>query len=159
MSGYNSPGLVDQHLHIDCSRRSYGLGRRRIGWLRQFDNTDSFKSLNVLIRLFITVLDANTQNRFAALFRILEHQVHFILRLNALIRGLRQRERGLNLHPDFKEVRIARISMSAELSARLDAASKLDRDPRFIAELESDGERQADTFLRRRAAGTLKWEV
>jgi NTE family protein len=89
----------------------------------------------------------------------LNQEVHFILRLNALIRGLRQRERGLDLHPDFKEVRIARISMSAELSARLDAASKLDRDPRFIAELESDGERQADAFLRRRAAGTLKWEV
>ena len=89
----------------------------------------------------------------------LNQEVHFILRLNALMRGLQQRERGLHLHPDFKEVRIARISMSSEVSARLDAASKLDRDPRFIAELQADGERQADTFLRRRAADTVEWEV
>jgi NTE family protein len=89
----------------------------------------------------------------------LNQEVHFILRLNALMRELRKRERGLHLHPDFKEVRIARIGMSSELAVRLDAASKLDRDPQFIAELKADGERQADTFLRRRAADTVEWEV
>jgi len=89
----------------------------------------------------------------------LNQEVHFIQRVNALIRGLQQRERGLQLHPDFKQVRIARISMSSELSGRLDAASKLDRDPHLIAELKADGERQAAAFLRDRAAGTVEWEM
>jgi hypothetical protein len=70
-----------------------------------------------------------------------------------------QDECDVQLHPDFKEVRIARITMSEELSARLDAASKLDRNPRLIAELKADGARQAAVFLRRRAAGSLVWEV
>ncbi len=88
----------------------------------------------------------------------LNQEVHFIRRVNALMRRL-QDECDVQLHPDFKEVRIARITMSEELSARLDAASKLDRNPRLIAELKADGARQAAMFLRRRAAGSLVWEV
>jgi hypothetical protein len=49
--------------------------------------------------------------------------------------------------------------MSPRLSAQLDAASKLDRDPDLIEALKADGQRQADAFLRRRAAGTVDWEV
>ena len=88
----------------------------------------------------------------------LNQEVHFILRLNALMREL-QREQHVRLHPDFKEVRIGRISMGPRLSAQLDAASKLDRNPDLIEALKADGQRQADTFLRRRAAGTVDWEV
>ena len=88
----------------------------------------------------------------------LNQEVRFILRLNALMREL-QREQHVRLHPDFKQVRIARISMSPRLSAQLDAASKLDRNPDLIEALKADGRRQADTFLRRRAAGTVDWEV
>jgi NTE family protein len=88
----------------------------------------------------------------------LNQEVHFILRVNELIR--RQREQHqVELHPDFKQVRIARITPSADLSARLDAASKLDRDPRLIRLLEEDGTLQAEAFLRHRAAGTINWEI
>ena len=51
------------------------------------------------------------------------------------------------------------LGRSAELSSRLDAASKMDRDPKLIRMLEADGERQAEAFLRRRAAGTVDWEI
>jgi NTE family protein len=87
----------------------------------------------------------------------LNQEVHFIERVNALMRRL-QLECGVQLHPDFKEVRIARITLSDGLARRLDAASKLDRDPRLIAELKTDGERQAAAFLRRRAVGSVEWE-
>jgi NTE family protein len=88
----------------------------------------------------------------------LNQEVRFILLLNALMRRLRH-EHHVDLHPDFKEVRIARITISPELSSRLDAASKLDRTPELIESLVADGERQADAFLRRRAAGRVDWEV
>ena len=88
----------------------------------------------------------------------LNQEVRFILRVNELIRRQRD-EHHVELHPDFKEVRIARITLSAELSSRLDAASKMDRDPKLIRMLEADGERQAEAFLRRRAAGTVDWEI
>jgi NTE family protein len=87
----------------------------------------------------------------------LNQEVRFIRRLNALMSELQARE--VQLHPEFKEVRIARIAMSANLSGRLDAASKLDRDPRLMDELKADGQAQAEAFLRRRATGTVEWEV
>jgi NTE family protein len=87
----------------------------------------------------------------------LNQEVHFILRVNEMIRQLRQRD--VELHLNFKEVRIARISLTSELSVRLDAASKLDRDPGLLKALRADGERQAEAFLRRRAAGTVDWEI
>ncbi len=88
----------------------------------------------------------------------LNQEVRFILRVNELIR--RQRvEHHVELHPDFKQVRVARITLSAKLSSRLDAASKMDRDPKLIRTLEADGERQAEAFLRRRVAGTVDWEI
>jgi NTE family protein len=90
----------------------------------------------------------------------LNQEVAFILRLNALIRQLRdEQHQHVEMLPDFKEVRIARITMSPDLSGRLDAASKLDRNPELIRDLVTDGERQADEFLRRRTADHAGWAI
>lgn len=47
----------------------------------------------------------------------------------------------------YKEVAVETIAMSAEISNRLDFASKLDRSQAFIKELMADGEKQAKAFL------------
>ena len=44
-------------------------------------------------------------------------------------------------------IAVRSIAMSAELSATLDYASKLKRDPAFITRLMADGEKQAEAFL------------
>lgn len=46
-----------------------------------------------------------------------------------------------------KPIAVRSITMGDELSASLDYASKLDRDPGFFARLMADGERQAEAFL------------
>lgn len=48
---------------------------------------------------------------------------------------------------DKKPIVVRELTLSPGLSERLGYASKLNRDPQFIADLISDGERQADAFL------------
>lgn len=51
---------------------------------------------------------------------------------------------------DKKPIAVHSIAMSAELCATLNYASKLNRDPAFIARLMNDGEHQAKAFLETR---------
>jgi NTE family protein len=53
----------------------------------------------------------------------------------------------------FKPVRVARIEMSPPVKAGLDLASKVDRSPRHLEELITDGRERASAFLERRAGG------
>lgn len=55
--------------------------------------------------------------------------------------------RGILQDPTKKHVAVKEIALTAELSARLDTASKLDRGRLHIKKLISDGERQAERFL------------
>jgi NTE family protein len=51
------------------------------------------------------------------------------------------------LKRQYKPIAIKTISMSPEVSAKLDLASKLDRSPSFIKWLIAEGEKQAEVFL------------
>lgn len=54
---------------------------------------------------------------------------------------------GTLVAQDKKPIAVRELTLSRGLSDRLSYASKLNRDPQFIAELIGDGERQADAFL------------
>lgn len=54
---------------------------------------------------------------------------------------------GTLVAQDKKPIAVRELTLSRGLSDRLSCASKLNRDPQFIAELIGDGERQADAFL------------
>ncbi len=71
----------------------------------------------------------------------LNQEIDFIEKVNDWL------EHGKLASDDKKQVRIRQIGMSDRLAARLDYASKLNRDPHFIAELMADGEKRAAAFL------------
>jgi NTE family protein len=77
------------------------------------------------------------------------------LSLNAEIHWIKQINQWINEGTldaqRFKQIRIARIRMGDALEDRLDLASKVDRDPRYLGGLMTDGRRQASVFLRHRS--------
>lgn len=74
------------------------------------------------------------------------HDLNHICRINKMIRRGAFREEYQEKH-NLKLVDIYIIEMSPSLQERLDYASKLDRNKRYIKMLMADGERQGRAFL------------
>lgn len=129
---------------------------------------DGLYSQNPPIRQFLTGLDAGQKPDEIWLIRINPQSQAELPRSADAIEDRRNELAGnlsLNQELDFiasvnkwlvdgtlaaqdkKPIVVRELTLSPGLSYRLGYASKLNRDPRFIADLISDGERQADAFL------------
>ena len=75
-------------------------------------------------------------------------ELHWIRQINQWI------DEDLLPEASFKIIEWAPITMRKDLADRLDLASKVDRDPRFLTELMNDGEKQVDAFLTARSGRT-----
>lgn len=100
-----------------------------------------------------TGLGAITDRRFELASNLsLNAEVHWIKQINQWI------DEGA-LGEGFKMIKVGRIRMSDALGRRLDLASKVDRDPRYLDRLMADGERQAAAFLHDRPdPGASVWD-
>jgi NTE family protein len=74
----------------------------------------------------------------------LEHELHFIERINELL------ERGMLINSPYRRIAVYRI----ELQWNLDHASKFDRSERLLRGLMALGRKRARAFLAARSAGT-----
>jgi NTE family protein len=98
---------------------------------------------------------AITDRRFELASNLsLNAEIHWIKQINQWV------DDGTLPADKFKTIKVGRVQIDRTLAAGLDLASKINRAPDYLNELMADGEREMQSFLRRRSDSDSDiWEV